>query len=92
MPSRVGGFLFLLFASYLPQIILASVDIVWQLQGHELHLTSVRNENAYFRCIRDIGAASLAVVDRFGGCARYSQDTETCTAGMTQMSQLISYY
>lgn len=23
-------------------------------EGHELHLTSVRNENAYFRCIRDL--------------------------------------
>ncbi|CAJ1426098.1 unnamed protein product [Effrenium voratum] len=30
-------------------------------QGHELHLTAVRNENAYFNCIKDILACDTGV-------------------------------
>ena len=44
---------YLMYFMFCKSIRVAFSGTPWQLEGHELHMTSVRNENAYFSCIKD---------------------------------------
>jgi hypothetical protein len=48
----------------------------WQLEGHELHMTSVRNENAYFSCIKDAPVGLGHGMAEDGRACRWGSDKE----------------